>query len=117
MIWAMLFFTGIVSSGQLDFELVNNTAYEWRKVWIAKDGTDRWSANLLGQPLAENAVKHVTGKSEFNSWQLRIEYREPYGKKTRPRWELFNALELQKYRRIEVSVVEGEKWDAHYEMR
>jgi hypothetical protein len=132
-ILAVFLLTAIAQAGQIDFKLQNDTPFGFDKVWIARHGTGIWSHDLLdGYPLRSGWAKEVTFKndSDWRSWDLRIEYRQPQGTvtsnemadqalkpKTRRRYEIFTTegFELPVIKVITVSVISGEKWNAHYE--
>jgi hypothetical protein len=132
-ILAAFLLTAIAQTGQIDFKLQNDTPFGFDRAWIARHGTGAWGHDLLdGHPLRSGWAKEVVLKNDSNwrLWDLKIEYRQPLNAvtanqfagqalkpKTRRRLEIFmtDGFELPVIKVITVTVISGEKWDAHYE--
>ena|SRR5215831_1873772 len=109
----MMLMAQAVTAGDLDFELVNKTGLVLTKVWVAKNRTEAWQA--AGAGVADGGAVKVTlaNKADWRMFDLRVGYTKD-GKK---RYEIFDALELANYKRVTLSVISGDKWNAHYEQK
>jgi len=109
----MLVATTAVAGG-VDFELVNKTGFALTRVWVAKNRTEAWQA--AGAGVADGGTVKVTlaNKADWHMFDLRVGYNNKEGKR---RYEIFEVLELPTFKRVTLSVVSGDKWNAHYELK
>src|SRR5215831_11470007 len=99
-------------AGDVDFELVNKTGLALTKIWVAKNRTEAWQA--AGAGVADGGTVKVTlANADWRMFDLRVGYSKD-GKK---RFEIFEALELPTYKRVTLTVISGDKWNAHYEQK
>lgn len=111
--WILMFMIATsVSAKDISFELVNQTGFELVRVWVSKAGVGAWNI-VDGKPIPDKGSVQVTlvNKADWHVFDLRVAYVN--GKKKR--WEVFDALELPTFKRVTLSVVSGDKWNAHYE--
>lgn len=101
-------------AGEISFELLNESEFTLTKAYLTPQGKDAWTGNLLKTPLTngQTATINWPNKKNWPSWDLRVEYRDQ-GKR---RWEIFDALELPKVKKITV-LIDKEHWLSHYDNR
>jgi hypothetical protein len=98
--------------GDLDFKLTNKSGHDFQKVWIAVSQSDHW---LLVGHIDNGGIIEIKRHNEGHRlWDLRVEYKEPDGKR---RWERWNVFPMPGIDNILVNVLPNGVWNAHFEMK
>jgi hypothetical protein len=83
--------------GMVDFDLINDSGYTLRKIWVEYHGSGCWEEVLRGLWLLPGGQVRIQRANpnwigEGGTWDIRIEYKDR--RLNVLRWEVFERLEL-----------------------